>query len=106
MEEVLSKFAQKNAAFKVDGNNFQYGYLFFLIVAVAYTLVIIQNSWIAEDAYITLRTVGNFLHGFGLRWNIAERVQSYTHPLWFFLLSFGVFVTNEVYYTVPVSQCT
>ena len=49
-----------------------------LLVAV----VLIRTAWICDDAYITFRTIDNFLHGFGLRWNVAERVQSFTHPLW------------------------
>ncbi len=32
-----------------------------------------------DDAYITYKTVYNFINEYGLRWNIAERVQSYTH---------------------------
>jgi arabinofuranosyltransferase len=46
----------------------------------------IKVSWLAEDAYITLRTVDNLLKGHGLRWNVAERVQVFTHPLWLFVL--------------------
>lgn len=46
----------------------------------------LKVSWLADDAYITLRTVDNLLHGFGLRWNVIERVQVYTHPLWMLVL--------------------
>jgi hypothetical protein len=41
----------------------------------------------SDDAYITLRTVDNWVNGRGLVWNTAERVQTYTHPLWMLLLS-------------------
>ncbi len=44
-----------------------------------YTLYI---AWVSEDAYITFRVIENFFDGYGLRWNIHERVQAYTHPLW------------------------
>jgi arabinofuranosyltransferase len=47
---------------------------------------ILKVSWVAEDSYITLRTVDNVLNGYGLRWNVGERVQSYTHPLWMLVL--------------------
>lgn len=47
---------------------------------------VLKVSWVADDAYITLRTVDNFLNGYGLRWNVDERVQVYTHPLWMLLL--------------------
>ena len=41
-----------------------------------FVLVLIRTTWICDDAYINFRTIDNFLHGYGLRWNIAERVQS------------------------------
>ena len=44
----------------------------------------LRNAWISDDAFITMRTVDNFVHGHMLTWNINERVQSYTHPLWLF----------------------
>lgn len=60
------------------------------LLIVFFFILLVQTSWIGDDAYITMRTVDNFVHGNGLRWNIDERVQSYTHPLWMFLLS-GVY---------------
>jgi arabinofuranosyltransferase len=56
-----------------------------------------QNSWVGEDAYITGRTVWNALHGYGLRWNVIERVQAYTHPLWMLLLVPLQLVTGDFY---------
>ncbi len=61
--------------------------------------VVVLSAWIHDDAFITLRTVDNWVHGYGLRWNPAERVQSFTHPLWMFLLSGFYFVTREAYFT-------
>jgi arabinofuranosyltransferase len=49
--------------------------------------LLVQTSWVEEDAFITLRTSYNFIHGYGLRWNIDERVQTFTNPLWMFILS-------------------
>lgn len=43
------------------------------------------NGWVSDDAYITFRFLDNFFAGHGLRWNIYERVQAYTHPLWMLL---------------------
>lgn len=57
--------------------------------------IIVQRAWVAEDAYITFRTVDNFLHGFGLRWNPSERVQSYTHPLWMLVLLGGTALSSD-----------
>lgn len=57
------------------------------------------SAWMHDDAYITFRTVDNFLHGHGLTWNVVERVQAFTHPLWMFL-HVGLFaVTGEAYFT-------
>ena len=57
--------------------------------------LVLREAWVAEDAYITLRTVDNWLNGFGLRWNTDERVQGYTHPLWMFLLGGAAALTRE-----------
>jgi arabinofuranosyltransferase len=61
--------------------------------------LIVRTAWVTEDAYITLRTVDNWVHGFGLRWNTDERVQGYTHPLWMFVLSAVYYVTREAFAT-------
>lgn len=56
------------------------------LVACAITFFFIASwAWVSDDAYITFRVVDNAVHGFGLRWNIDERVQAYTHPLWMLL---------------------
>lgn len=68
-----------------------------LILLLAFLLV--QTAWMSDDAYITLRTVDNLLYGHGLTWNVQERVQAFTHPLWMLLLSGATFVTGDVYYT-------
>ena len=55
-------------------------------IAIAIGLIL-RSAWVSDDAYITLRTIDNWLHGAGLRWNASERVQAYTHPLWMFALT-------------------
>ncbi len=62
--------------------------------------IFIVTAWYGDDSYITFRTIDNFVNGYGLTWNISERVQVYTHPLWMFLVSFFYFFTHEVYLTV------
>ena len=47
-------------------------------------IVLLITAWLSDDAYITLRTVDNFINGYGLTWNIGERVQTFTHPLWIY----------------------
>jgi arabinofuranosyltransferase len=46
----------------------------------------LRSAWVSDDAYITFRSVEFVFEGLGARWNLAERVQVYTHPLWFLLL--------------------
>ena len=71
-----------------------------------YALLLLRNAWLAEDAFVTLRVVDNFVNGHGMRWNISERVQTFTHPLWFFVLAAGYGLTGEVVYTTILISCT
>lgn len=75
-------------------------YVLSLLIPVTY--VFVMNSWISDDAYIMFRTVQNFIHGYGLTWNVGERVQVYTCPLWMFLISFSHVLTSDFYYTVLI----
>jgi arabinofuranosyltransferase len=72
------------------------------LALACFLFIIARDSWLSDDAYITLRTVDNFIHGYGLTWNVDERVQVYTHPLWMWLLSALYFCTHEMYYSVLV----
>ena len=60
-------------------------------------LELIRTAWISDDAAITLRCVLNFIHGYGVTFNIAERVEPYTHPLWFLLISAVTVITRHVF---------
>ncbi len=62
-------------------------------------VVILRNAWVCDDAYITFRTVDNFVNGYGLTWNVAERVQSFSNPLWMLVVSVFYFFTREAFYT-------
>ena len=61
--------------------------------------VLIRTAWLAEDAFITFRTIDNFVHGYGLTWNVAERVQAYSNPLWMLLLIPFYSLSGEIVYT-------
>ena len=74
-----------------------------LFAAIAlYAVFVIRTSWVSDDAFITLRVADNAVHGFGPRWNVAERVQAFTHPLWFLVLTAAYAVTREPYVTTTV----
>ena len=64
-----------------------------------FLLLIVRTAWMSDDAFFTFRTISNFAAGHGLVWNVGERVQIYTHPLWMFVLAAAVFFTHEFFYT-------
>lgn len=72
------------------------------VVALIVSVVMIRNAWIVDDAYITFRTVDNFVNGYGLTWNPGERVQSYTHPLWMFVVTLVYLITDELFFSVII----
>ncbi len=59
---------------------------------------ILKSGWLSDDAQITLRSVMNFLSGFGPNFNCDERVQAFTHPLWFMCLACMTFIVRNAYY--------
>jgi len=65
-------------------------YLIYLsiIIFIVIAYEIISYSWISEDAFITLRHVKNFLKGYGPVYNPGERVEGFSHVLWFYILVF------------------
>jgi len=69
------------------------------VLLAIFAAVLVRTAWMSDDAYITLRTVDNFVHGYGLTWNVAERVQAYTHPLWMLVLSAFYLITRDAYFT-------
>ncbi|HOB73552.1 MAG TPA: hypothetical protein PKG54_03405 [Phycisphaerae bacterium] len=56
------------------------------MLAVAAVGFVYWRAWLCDDAYITFRHVANCLGGNGPVFNVGERVQGYTHPLWLLLL--------------------
>ncbi|MCK5219099.1 hypothetical protein KAR10_06240 [bacterium] len=71
--------------------------VFFLVFL--FSIVIFANAWVCDDAYITFRTLDNLFHGYGLTWNIAERVQAYSHPLWMLIMAASSYFSRDFYYT-------
>ena len=69
-----------------------------LLLCLVFLAVLLRTAWLGDDALITFRTVMNVTHGYGLTFNIAERVQSYTHPLWLLLLTGAYLIVGNVYY--------
>ena len=62
---------------------------------VIVTAVVAWFAWLSDDALITVRTALNTVHGYGPVFNIDERVQAYTHPLWFAVLVAAGWITGQ-----------
>lgn len=92
--KITSTPDQKYAPFQLD-------VLKGLVLALAFffVLIVLRTAWLSEDSYIGWRTVENFVHGFGLRWNISDRVQTYTDPLFILLVSGLYAITGEIFLT-------
>lgn len=56
------------------------------VAAALLVCVVLWNAWVCDDAFITFRTSANVLAGSGPRWNVDERVQAYSNPLWLMLV--------------------
>ncbi len=72
-----------------------FGIFLFLYIALI-------TSWISDDAQITFRSILNFISGLGITFNYGERVQVFTHPLWFLLLSSIIAFTKELFITTQI----
>ena len=80
----------------------KYYYAIRAITVIVMLYVGLITSWISDDAQITFRSILNFISGSGITFNYGERVQVFTHPLWFFILSGFVAVTRELFTTVTL----
>lgn len=85
-----------NGMKKSAANIFYTGNVKWILLAIL-VLVFFARFWVCDDAYITFRSIENFIAGEGMRWNPHERVQSFTHPLWFFVLSFFRLFISDIY---------
>jgi arabinofuranosyltransferase len=76
------------------------------ITLLAALAMLLATAWVGDDAFITLRVIDNFINGYGLRYNVIERVQVFTHPLWlFFLMPFYALTREAMVTTMLVSVC-
>ena len=81
--------------------------LFTAVIAV-FVWLVIRDAWLCDDAFITFRVVDNFHNDYGLRWNVVDRVQVFTHPLWCLtLVCVGGFFENlplaSLWFSIVVS---
>lgn len=75
-----------------------------LILLITFFVILIRTAWIGDDAIFTFRSILNFLSGYGPNFNFSERVQSFTHPLWFLLLSAVTLITKNPFTAAYISS--
>ncbi len=69
-----------------------------LLVVALLLFVVVRKAWVTDDAYITFRAIKNLFDGYGPVWNVGERVQVFTHPLWMMAMSAAHALTREFFY--------
>jgi len=73
-------------------------------LSIIFAYIFLMHTWVCDDAYITFRVVDNLLNGYGPNWNVSERVQVYTNPLWMFVVSGFTIVFQDAYYAVLIAS--
>lgn len=75
-----------------------------VLVFILLGWVLLLNAWVSDDWYIGLRQIRNFVSGHGVVWNIGERVQTFTCPLWMFFFTPFYWITKEAFLTTLFLQ--
>ncbi len=88
MKKAVNKFKQKKLDYKI-----------LVVLFITFIITIIIGMWLGDDAFISFRTVKNFINGDGLTWNTFERVQAFTNPLQVLILSGLCIFTKELIFT-------
>ena len=74
------------------------------IFLFVFLVVFIRTAWLQEGAMEVVRSVLNFIHGYGPKFNINERVQVFTSTGWFFLISLLTWVIGNPYWAMIVTS--
>jgi arabinofuranosyltransferase len=59
-----------------------------LAVVVGFAVAVWNRRWMSDDGLINIRIVRNLLDGYGPVFNISERIEAYTSPLWLGIIAF------------------
>ena len=71
-----------------------------VLLSLVFFTILLRTAWVGDDSFISMRTADNLIHGYGPTWNVDERVQTFTHPLWLFLLTGSYLITRNAYFAV------
>lgn len=63
----------------------------FCLVIIGLTCLAWANRFIQDDAFVSFRYADNFVNGYGLVWNIGERIEGYTNFLWTMAISAALY---------------
>jgi arabinofuranosyltransferase len=66
-----------------------------VLISALVAVAVLSVAWISDDALITFRYALNVVSGNGPVFNVGERVQGYTHPLWFILMTAAMFIYRD-----------
>ena len=72
------------------------------VIVGLYAITLWRTAWLSDDAYLSFRAADNLVHGFGPRWNVVERVQVFSNPLWTFVVAGIYALTREMWATALV----
>ena len=70
-----------------------------IILASILMTRVITYAWVTDDAFIGFRSVLQFNSGNGPVFNVGERVQSFTSPLWFLILTATSYLGINLYFS-------
>ena len=71
-------------------------------IAIAYAIYrVVSLWWVCDDAFISFRYAKNLIDGYGLVFNVGERVEGYTNFLWTMVIALGMLLRMD---PVPLSQ--
>ena len=86
-----------------ENKSLNIGGITIVILSIFFVYAFLANSWICDDAFITFRVVDNLLNGYGPVWNVAERVQVFTNPLWMFFMAAWSLIIPEIFYAAIIA---
>lgn len=81
---------------KLQLTNISEKYLILLFIFFIAIIFIINVNYFYDDAFISLRYIKHLKEGYGLTWNIGEKVQGYTSFLHIILIYFVDFLVNNL----------
>lgn len=70
-----------------------------IILALLGIWVLLRTAWVCDDAFISFCSAANLVEGKGFTFQIYERVQAFSNPLWTILMAFAYLFTGEVWRT-------